>query len=581
MFTGLSGLQSQAAKLTVIGNNIANVNTTGYKANRMLFGTQFAQTLSEGTQPDTVTGGSNPIQIGLGVGIAGTQRDFSTGSISPTGDPAHLAIEGGGFFIVEARDQTFYTRSGAFETNARNELVTIAGERVQGYGVDDNYNIVEGPLGNLTIPIGTLSIAEATRNVQFAGNLDAGGLAATQGSVMELLGTAAAGLGLIAGATVPPTGTNVLETTSLLVEIEDPLLPASGTPLFSDGQQLEINGASKGTSVVSVATLAITAATTLQDFMTFLGAAMGIRTGGGANPDGRTPGVAVDAATGRLSVTGNTGEVNNLLLDSEHIRLVDAAGTFVRQPFVANAVQASNGESVQSTFTMFDSLGIELTANIAMVLENNSGSGTSWRYYIDSGDDSDLEIAVASGTLDFDANGQLTSAGLVNVQIDRATNGAVTPLAVSLDFGNAGSPVTAFADPQANSQLQAVFGDGFAFGSLTSFGIGQDGVITGGFSNGLQRTLGQVVLAGFTNPEGLLDRGGSLYSEGPNSGTAVATKAGLFGTGQIASGALELSNVDLGREFIDMILTSTGYTASSRVIRTADDLMQQLLTLIR
>jgi flagellar hook protein FlgE len=580
MFTGLSGLQSQSAKLTVIGNNIANVNTTAYKADRMLFGTQFAQTLSEGTKPDSATGGSNPIQIGLGVGIAGTQRDFSTGSISPTGDPNHLAIEGGGFFIVEARDQTFYTRAGAFETNARNELVTIAGERVQGYGVDGNYNIVEGPLGNLTIPIGTLSIAEATRNVQFAGNLNAGGVAAAQGSVTDLMGTSTAGLGLIAGATVPPTGTNVIEATSLLVEIEDPLLPASGTPMFAAGQQLELSGASKGTSIVPLATLAITATTTVQEFMTFLSDAMGIRTGG-TNPDGRTPGVAVDAASGRLSVTGNTGDVNNLLLDSENIRLVDASGTFVRQPLVANAVQASEGESVQSTFTMFDSLGTEVTANIAMVLENNSGTGTSWRYYIDSGDDSDLAIAVASGTLDFDANGQLTTAGLVNVQIDRGASGAVTPMAVSLDFGNAGSPVTAFADPQANSQLQAVFGDGFAFGSLTSFGIGQDGIITGGFSNGLQRSLGQVVLAGFTNPEGLLDRGGNLYSAGPNSGTAVATKPGLFGTGRIASGALELSNVDLGREFIDMILTSTGYTASSRVIRTADDLMQQLLTLVR
>ena len=141
--------------------------------------------------------------------------------------------------------------------------------------------------------------------------------------------------------------------------------------------------------------------------------------------------------------------------------------------------------------------------------------------------------------------------------------------------------MTAFADPQANSQIQAVWGDGFALGTLTTFGIGQDGVITGGFSNGLTRSLGQVVLASFTNPEGLVDRGNNLFSPGANSGPAVDVTPGTFGTGRLTAGALELSNVDLGREFIDMILTSTGYTASSRVIRTADDLLQQLLLIGR
>ena len=581
MFTGLSGLQTHSAKLTVIGNNIANVNTTAFKSSRMLFSTQFSRTLSEGTQPGDSTGGSNPIQIGLGVGIGGTQRDFSTGSINATGDPNHLAIEGGGFFIVRARDETFYTRAGAFETNSLNELVTIAGERVQGYGVDGNFNIIEGPLGNLTIPIGTLSIAEATRNVRFAGNLNSGGVEATQGSLTELTGTSTAGLSLIAGASVPPAAGNMIEATSLLVEIEDPLLPASGTSMFRNGEQIQLRDATKGTSIVPEATLAITATTTVQDLMTFLTEAMGIRTGRGANPDGKTPGVSINPATGTISITGNTGDANNLVLDSEHIRLVDASGTFVRQPFVTSAVQMSNGESVQSTFTMFDSLGAEVTANISMVFERSTGTGTSWQYYIDSGDDSDLAIAVASGTLDFDGNGQLLSPGLVNIQINRGATGAITPMTVSLDFGNASSPVTAFTDPQAGSQLQAVSGDGFAFGSLNAFGIGQDGIITGGFSNGLQRTLGQVALAAFTNPEGLVDRGGNLFSAGPNSGTAVTVVAGRFGTGRILSGALELSNVDLGREFIEMILTSTGYTASSRVIRTVDDLMQQLLTLVR
>ena len=581
LYTGLSGLQAHSQKLNVIGNNIANVNTTAFKSSRMLFSTQFSRTFSEGTPPGQSTGGSNPVQIGLGVNVAGTQRDFSTGSITPTGDPSHLAIEGGGFFIVESQNERFYTRAGAFSTNALNELVTVGGERVQGYGVDAGFNIVQGTLAELSIPLGTLSITEATRNVRFAGNLNSDGDTATRGSVSQLFGTLANGLSVVAGASVPPTGTNVLESTSLLTEIEDPLLPGSGTAMFTPGQQIRLTGAQKGTSIVPDATLSISAGTTVRDLMDFLTQALGIRTGTGPNPDGRTPGVSLNPATGVISINGNTGAVNNLEVGTEHITLIDSAGAFVRQPFVMDAVQQSDGESVQSTFTLFDSLGAELTANISIVLEGKSSAGTSWRYYVDSGDDSDLALGVATGVLDFDTNGQLLSSGLVSIQIDRVGTGAASPLAVTLNFGDSGSPVTAFADPQANSQIQAVWGDGFALGTLTTFGIGQDGVITGGFSNGLTRSLGQVVLASFTNPEGLVDRGNNLFSPGANSGPAVDVTPGTFGTGRLTAGALELSNVDLGREFIDMILTSTGYTASSRVIRTADDLLQQLLLIGR
>ena len=116
---------------------------------------------------------------------------------------------------------------------------------------------------------------------------------------------------------------------------------------------------------------------------------------------------------------------------------------------------------------------------------------------------------------------------------------------------------------------------------LTSFSVGADGVITGGFSNNRTRSLGQVVIATFNNDAGLVDRANNLFQIGPNSGSALITPPGNFGTGQIVGGALELSNVDLGQEFIEMITTSTGYSASSRVISTADQLIQQLLVLGR
>jgi flagellar hook protein FlgE len=111
--------------------------------------------------------------------------------------------------------------------------------------------------------------------------------------------------------------------------------------------------------------------------------------------------------------------------------------------------------------------------------------------------------------------------------------------------------------------------------------VGEDGVITGGFSNGLTRTIGQIIIATFTNPEGLIDAGNNLFAVGPNSGTALITTPGNFGTGRMIGGALEQSNVDLGQEFINLVLTQTGYSAATRVIQTTDELIQQLLVLGR
>jgi flagellar hook protein FlgE len=149
---------------------------------------------------------------------------------------------------------------------------------------------------------------------------------------------------------------------------------------------------------------------------------------------------------------------------------------------------------------------------------------------------------------------------------------------MQLFFTSPTATVTAFSQ---TSDLAATFQDGIPVGSLTSFSVGNNGIITGSFSNGLVRTVGQVVVAVFANPEGLVDDGGNLFSTGPNSGTPLVTTPGSLGAGRLVGGSLELSNVDLAREFIDLIQTSTGYSASSRVISTTDELLQQLLVLGR
>ena len=333
MFTGLTGLIANAASLDVIGNNIANVNTTAFKSSRMLFSTQFSRTLSAGTGPSANSGGSDPTQLGLGVKVAGTQRNFTTGSISPTGDPRDLAIDGNGFFIVNRGSQQLYTRAGSFRQDANNDLVVAtSGERVQGYAVDSNFNIIPGNLTNINIPVGTLTLAEATQNVRMAGNLNSGGDAATRGSRTTLNAISA-----LPSAAPPPGPGNVLELNTRLVDIADPANPTQ--PLFANGQSFQISGAKKGTTDITAASLQIFSTSTVQDLIDFYNDTLAIDTTAGANPDGSIPGAALDPTTGILAINGNFGTVNNLEIDAADLRILNSAGTVVNTPFTPTQVQ--------------------------------------------------------------------------------------------------------------------------------------------------------------------------------------------------------------------------------------------------
>jgi flagellar hook protein FlgE len=374
-----------------------------------------------------------------------------------------------------------------------------------------------------------------------------------------------------------PVGADLLTLDSLLTDIQDPANP--GEPLFEDGQRLEINGAMRGTRTVPVASLPITSSTTVQELIDFLNASLGIDTSIAANPDGLAPGVTLDPATGVLSITGNTGTTNDLDFRSGDFRLFNADGTADGGPFDLTRVATADGESVRNTFVVFDSLGTPINIDLTMVLESKQGgNGTTWRYFTDTEDDADLATSLGTGTIDFDANGRMLGAPGFTVRVDRTGSGAASPLEFEVQLASDFQSVTSFA---SSSALAATDGDGAPLGALASYSVGSDGVITGAFTNGLTRTLGQVAVATFANPEGLVDIGSNLFAPGPNSGTPVVGPPLELGAGRVVGGALELSNVDLSQEFINLILASTGYSASSRVITTTDQLMQQLLVLGR
>ena len=579
LFTGLSGLNANARNLDVIGNNIANVNTTAFKGSRLLFSTMFSRTLSGGTRPGDVNGGTNPFQIGLGVNSAGTQRNMSSGTISVTGDQRDMAVDGAGFFVVRRGENDFYTRDGSFRPNANNDLTNIHGDLLMGYGVDAEFNVDVGELAPLRIPLGQLTIAQATRTVRMSGNLDADGALPTHGSAIALGGPAGVGLRTIAAAAPPPGAGNLLEATSRLADVEDPQQPGSNAPLWAVGQRVEVRNVLKGGALLPTASYDITAASTVQDLMDFFGDVLGIDATTGQNPDGLTPGLALDPVTGIVTVTGNTGLANDLTIDAADIRTLSAAGAPVGVPLVPIKAASADGESVRTTFIAYDSLGTPVEVNLTMALESRADTGTSWRFFVESPDNAGGVLQVATGLVDFDNEGQLSTTTPVTVTIDRSGTGAVTPLSFTLGFGSTTDNVTALSDDA--SEIAATFRDGSPIGTLTGFGVDSDGTIVGAFSNGLTRSLGRVVVATFSNPEGLVEQGSNMFSVGANSGTPAVVSPGSFNAGRVVAGALELSNVDLGEEFIKMILSSTGYSANSRVIRTADELMQQLLVLGR
>jgi len=176
MFTGVTGLLVHQRRLDVIADNIANVNTTGYRTSRVQFQSLFSQTLSGGRAPVGALGGVNPIQVGLGVNIGAIETSFTQSALITTGVPSDLAIQGDGFFILSDGEIYSYTRDGSFALGSNGALVEPStGQLLQGYMADDTGAIdLNAPIQNLVIPMGTASIVRTTTNVVFTGNLNAG-----------------------------------------------------------------------------------------------------------------------------------------------------------------------------------------------------------------------------------------------------------------------------------------------------------------------------------------------------------------------------------------------------------------------
>ncbi len=435
MFSGVSGLRAHQTRMDVIGNNVANVNTVGFKSGRVTFQEIFSQTLKGASAPDAATGrgGTNPMQIGLGLGVGAVDTITTRGSLQRTDNPTDMSIEGDGFFICKggATDTFRFTRAGNF-------------------GIDKLGNLVTG-----------------------------------------------SGLNVYGWQALKGDGSGEFDT-------EKPIEPIN---LYSDAYRNKRIISAKATSMAHLA--------------------------------------------------GN----------------LDAA-----MPLVAEGGDPEPEQMFSMPMTIYDKLGNDYKINVRFWKTAANDSSSTWQWTIETDGDISVNDIDGDTQLTFNGEGIIDSGQSVTVTFepgDGSTNESGTgEFEIDFDF----SKITSFA---SDNSVKPQNVDGYPSGSLVSFSVGSDGILTGIYDNGQQQSLGLIAISGFENPAGLQKVGDNMYIPTTNSGEYKAVKPGTGGTGTLNPGTLEMSNVDLSKEFTEMIITQRGFQANSRIITTSDEMLQELVSLKR
>jgi flagellar hook protein FlgE len=334
--------------------------------------------------------------------------------------------------------------------------------------------------------------------------------------------------------------------------------------------------------------LDIDADTEVLDLMSFMQDAVGLdqeSTIDGTKPF-PNPSAGVEITPdGRLRITSNFGEENAVDVPLTALKLVPTGG--ISNETVAlnfSSIQSADGPGTSTEFIVYDSLGLPLSVRVTTVLEEKDANSTTYRWYATSADNepvNGLSTVIGDGVLVFDQNGDLDENTSARISVSRNQTASESPLEIELDFSSVKSLGEVDALGNNISSLNVASQDGFPPGVLTDFIISEDGIIQGQFSNGTQRTVGQLVMARFANNSGLRQVGDSLFAVGVNSGEPVFGRPGETGIGTLTSGAVELSNTDIGQNLIELILASTQYRGGARVISASQELLDELLALRR
>ena len=345
----------------------------------------------------------------------------------------------------------------------------------------------------------------------------------------------------------------------------------------------------KGDRVLGVQQLEITNQTTVQDLLEFMNEATGVLSPGDdpLNPvptsANRIPGESGNLSAGavlndgRIRFVSNNGEANAVDLPLSAFTVRTNAGDTSNPILSFSEIQEARGGGAIADFIAYDTLGVPLNVRVTTVLEEINGSNTVYRWYAESADNDGLNpasVALGTGRISFDGKGDFVGVTNETVSLERRNSPAASPLEFKLDF----SPMSGLASTEA--QMSVARQDGSPPGTLTDFSVGEDGLVQGIFDNGTTKDLGQIRMARFANPNGLEQRDQNMFANGVNAGIAFSNP-GENGAGAIAAGALELSNSDVGSNLVELVMASTLYRGNTRVINTAQELLDELMNMRR
>jgi len=525
--TALSGLNAASADLRVIGNNVSNASTTGFKESRAEFADIFA----------TSNLGVSANAIGTGVRISAVSQQFTQGNIGFTDNNLDLSISGQGFFIMDDNGVNAYTRAGAFGVDRSGFVVNNQQQKLTIFQADTNGNIT-GATGPLQLDRSDIA-PQATSTVDITANLDAsaaipGGLAPT--SVIALTP------GGVLDTNDSPFSTG---TFNMIDQFGNTVNNAALQFTYTGGgslwnAELLVGGAST-VPPTTVANVDIGNDTVTMNW----------------DPDGGGPQTSLPISVDTTGVTSQT-------VGAGTSSLAGTPNGSSQQAF--NATDASTYNN-STSLTVFDTLG---SPHLATMYFRKSGVPNQWETHLF------VDGTQRSGpdTLEFSNTGAIQTTTFPSTVTVSAFNpgGGAAPLSLALDFSKA----TQFGSPFSVSSLDQ---NGFATGRLSGIDIGDTGVITSRFTNGQSRTLGQLAIANFNNAQGLRQLGDTSWAETFSSGAPLVGAPGSGSLGLIQSGALEGSNVDLTNELVSMITAQRNFQANAQVITTADTITQTIINI--
>jgi flagellar hook protein FlgE len=555
---GVTGLESYQKMLDIAGDNLANVGTTAFKASRITFAQLLSETIKTASQPTNTVGGTNPQQLGHGVGVASITPTMTQGNIINTGNSLDLAIEGDGYFVLNDGSKDLYTRAGAFAIDANSRLVDPAtGYIVQRIGTTGEADGFQTPgNSNVCVPNDVSMPANATTQVKVSGNLSTDAtFATTQTNVIK------------SAVTYTTNNGTTASTTTELSDLDQWTSGTLGTcTITASGYD------PSGNALSDASGLTVTATTTLGDLINHLNNNVLTSTEQVASlSNGKI--VITDASSGYsksdLKLTfANTGGTVDLTMPA-YFEVTTVGGEEVKNVNIT-VYDTQGGKHVLSgAFVRTD------TANTwDLVLTSISGDISGITF--DNRRIEGIEFYAESGAY----KGLNTTTGDSAQFVVTFAHDIANPQTISIAMGTVGQfdGLTQFA---GNSTAVAREQDGYAAGTFSSLSVSNEGIVVGAFTNGIKKDIAAVQLALFQNPSALEAVGNGYYIPSANSGEAIATQALSGGAGSLLGGSLESSNVNEAKEFVNLIQAQNYYQANARTIRVANEMLRELTNLIR